>query len=559
MLPVPNRAAVEKSILVGLALGSRIAERSIFYRKNYFYPDSPKAYQISQYDEPLCVGGSLDVLGPDGIETVRFVRAHLEEDAAKTIHAGGGSGRIAGSTGSVVDFNRCGTPLLEIVTEPDLRTPEAARRFLTLLKATIQAIGVSDCDMEKGSLRCDANVSLRRPGEQEFRPKAELKNMNSFRFLERGIEAELRRQAAIYEGGGTITLQTLHYDPQRDELTVLRSKEEADDYRYFPEPDLVPMEPSAELIERLRSELPELPAARSARFVSELGLSQQDADVLNQSPAMAATYFEQLAALAGDAKASANWIMGDLSAYLNEHALPIEESPVEPAALAQLIGLVGDGTLGSAGAKQVFAALAAGEAGETRARSSSSAVSRRSPIRSAARRRRGRRRQPGPGSRVPCGQGRAARVLRRPGHAIDRWACRAARRAGAAARGARRVVLTAARHSIFEEPVRDGTPDADPVDTRPDAGPAAGAGRDGRAAAPSPHERVQGDLRRLAREARSRLPHRARRAHVHGLGHRRLRVGLREPAVRPATGCCASRAATSAIAGSPWRRPTAPR
>ena len=362
VLPVPNRIAVEKSILVGIALGSRIADRSIFYRKNYFYPDSPKAYQISQYDEPLCVGGSLDVLGPDGTETVRFVRAHLEEDAAKTIHAGGGSGRIAGSTGSVVDFNRCGTPLLEIVTEPDLRTPEAARRFLTLLKATIQAIGVSDCDMEKGSLRCDANVSVRRPGEQGFRPKAELKNMNSFRFLERGIEAELRRQAEVYEAGGSISLQTLHYDPQRDELTVLRSKEEADDYRYFPEPDLVPMEPSPELIERLRSELPELPAARSARFVSEFGLSLQDADVLNQTPETA-TYFEQLAALAGDPKASANWVMGELSAYLNEHGLPIEESPVAPAALAQLIALVGDGTLGSAGAKQVFAALAAGEGG----------------------------------------------------------------------------------------------------------------------------------------------------------------------------------------------------
>ena len=295
---MPNRAAVEKSIMVGLALGSRIAERSLFYRKNYFYPDSPKAYQISQYDEPLCLGGSLAVEGPDGTEVVRFVRAHLEEDAAKTIHAGGGSGRIAGSTGSVVDFNRCGTPLLEIVTEPDLSTPEAARRFLTLLKATIQAIGVSDCDMEKGSLRCDANVSLRRPGESELRPKAELKNMNSFRFLERGIEAELRRQAAIYESGGSISLQTLHYDPQHDELTVLRSKEEADDYRYFPEPDLVPMEPTAELIERLRSELPELPAARAARFVSEFGLSQYDAEVLNQTPATAA-YFEEVAAARG--------------------------------------------------------------------------------------------------------------------------------------------------------------------------------------------------------------------------------------------------------------------
>ncbi|HEY1478711.1 MAG TPA: Asp-tRNA(Asn)/Glu-tRNA(Gln) amidotransferase subunit GatB [Gaiellales bacterium] len=362
VLPVPNRIAVEKSILVGLALGSAIAERSIFYRKNYFYPDSPKAYQISQYEEPLCVGGSLAVEGPDGSETVRFVRAHLEEDAAKTIHAGGGSGRIAGSTGSVVDFNRCGTPLLEIVTEPDLRTPEAARRFLTLLKATIQAIGVSDCDMEKGSLRCDANVSVRRPGEQGFRPKAELKNMNSFRFLERGIEAELRRQAAVYEDGGTISLQTLHYDPQRDELTVLRSKEEADDYRYFPEPDLVPMEPSPELIERLRAELPELPAARAARFVSQHSLSVQDAQVLNQSPAMA-TYFEELAGLTGDPKSAANWIMGELSAYLNEHGLAIEDSPVRPPSLAGLIALVAEGTLGSAGAKQVFAGLAAGEGG----------------------------------------------------------------------------------------------------------------------------------------------------------------------------------------------------
>jgi aspartyl-tRNA(Asn)/glutamyl-tRNA(Gln) amidotransferase subunit B len=367
VLPVPNRAAVEKSILVGIALGSQIAERSIFYRKNYFYPDSPKAYQISQSDEPLCLGGSLTVAGPDGDEVVRLVRAHLEEDAAKTIHAGGGAGRIAGSTGSVVDFNRCGTPLLEIVTEPDLRTPEAARRFLTLLKATIQAIGVSDCDMEKGSLRCDANVSVRRPGETEYRPKAELKNMNSFRFLERGIEAELRRQAAVYEAGGTIALQTLHYDPQRDELTVLRSKEEADDYRYFPEPDLVPMAPSAELIERLRSELPELPTARAGRFETQYGLSRQDALVLIGTPATAA-YYEELVPLAGDPKLAANWVMGELAAHLNEHALEIEDSPVTPSALAGLIALVAEGTLGSAGAKQVFAALAAGEgAGDARA------------------------------------------------------------------------------------------------------------------------------------------------------------------------------------------------
>ena len=291
MLPVPNRAAVEKSILVGLALGSRDRRAlDLLPQELLLSRLARRRTRSRQYDEPLCVGGSLDVLGPDGTETVRFVRAHLEEDAAKTIHAGGGSGRIAGSTGSVVDFNRCGTPLLEIVTEPDLRTPEAARRFLTLLKATIQAIGVSDCDMEKGSLRCDANVSVRRPGEPELRPKAELKNMNSFRFLERGIEAELRRQAAIYEGGGSISLQTLHYDPQRDELTVLRSKEEADDYRYFPEPDLVP-HGAVRRADRAAA-LASCPSCRRRERRASSpssGCSLQDADVLNQTPAMATT------------------------------------------------------------------------------------------------------------------------------------------------------------------------------------------------------------------------------------------------------------------------------
>jgi aspartyl-tRNA(Asn)/glutamyl-tRNA(Gln) amidotransferase subunit B len=235
-LPVANRAAVERTIAVGLALGSEIAAHSTFHRKNYFYPDSPKAYQISQYDEPLCSGGRLSVPTGEGDDVVGFERVHLEEDAAKTVHEGGGGGRLAGSHGAVVDFILCGTPLMEMVTRPDLRTPEQASRFASFLRETIVALGVSECDMEKGSLRVDANVSLRRPGEDGLRTKTELKNMNSFSYLERGITRELRRQAELYEAGEEVTTQTLHYDPSSDELTVLRSKELAHDYRYFPSP-----------------------------------------------------------------------------------------------------------------------------------------------------------------------------------------------------------------------------------------------------------------------------------------------------------------------------------
>jgi aspartyl-tRNA(Asn)/glutamyl-tRNA(Gln) amidotransferase subunit B len=360
VLPVPNAAAVERAITVGLALGSRIAERSLFYRKNYFYPDSPKAYQISQYDEPLCLGGRLVVPTAAGDEVVGFVRAHLEEDAAKTVHEGGASGRIAGSVASIVDFNRCGTPLLEVVSEPDLRSPEAAVRFLTLLKQTIEELGVSDCDMEKGSLRADANVSLRRPGESALRPKVELKNMNSFRYLERGMTHELARQAAIYEAGGEVETHTVHYDPARDEMTIMRSKEDADDYRYFPEPDLVPVAPPHELIERLREALPELPGARLRRLEREHGLGFAEAQALARTPALS-RYFELTASAAGDSRAAANWVLNELSAHLNEAGLAADETPVRPQALAGLIRLVADGTLGSAGAKQVFAALAAGE------------------------------------------------------------------------------------------------------------------------------------------------------------------------------------------------------
>jgi aspartyl-tRNA(Asn)/glutamyl-tRNA(Gln) amidotransferase subunit B len=264
MLPVANREAVDQALRVGLALGCRIPAHSKWDRKNYFYPDSPKAYQISQYDEPLCAEGTFLAIG--------ITRAHLEEDAAKTIHVGGGGGRIAGSEASIVDFNRCGTPLLEIVTDPDLRDGAEARRFLTMLRATVIATGASDCDLEKGSMRVDANVSVRRAGATEFGTKCELKNMNSFRFLERGINAEIRRQTALLEAGQPVRQATMHYDPASDELSVLRMKEEADDYRYFPEPDLVPVEPERALVERLRGELPELPADAIRARAEALGV-----------------------------------------------------------------------------------------------------------------------------------------------------------------------------------------------------------------------------------------------------------------------------------------------
>ena len=249
-LPVPNGQAIEWAVKLGLALGCEIAPRALFHRKHYWYPDLPKGYQISQYDVPLCArAGASRCPGPDGDREIGIVRAHLEEDAAKTIHVGGEGGRIRGAGASLVDFNRGGTPLVEIVSEPDLRTPEEARRFLQLLRQTVVELGISDAEMEKGSLRCDANVSVRETGEEGFRTKTELKNMNSFKFVADGIAAELARQIEVYESGGEIVQETLHYDPSSGQVTPLRSKEYADDYRYFPEPDLVPVEPSGELVE----------------------------------------------------------------------------------------------------------------------------------------------------------------------------------------------------------------------------------------------------------------------------------------------------------------------
>jgi aspartyl-tRNA(Asn)/glutamyl-tRNA(Gln) amidotransferase subunit B len=271
-LPVPNRTAVEWTIKLGLALGCEIADRAVFARKNYFYPDNPKGYQISQYDEPLCVDGRFTVPGEDGDLEVGIVRAHLEEDAAKTVHVAGVGGRIVGATRSLVDFNRGGTPLVEIVTQPDLRSAEEARRFLQLLRKTIVELGVSDAEMEKGTLRCDANVSVRKADEEGYRTRWELKNMNSFSFIARGIEAAVREQIALHEAGEEVFQETYDYDADADTLTPHRSKEEAEDYRYFPEPDLVPIEPDRALVDNLRGELAELPGARVERIAAELGV-----------------------------------------------------------------------------------------------------------------------------------------------------------------------------------------------------------------------------------------------------------------------------------------------
>jgi aspartyl-tRNA(Asn)/glutamyl-tRNA(Gln) amidotransferase subunit B len=312
-LPVPNETAVEWTIKLGHALNCRIAERAVFHRKNYFYPDNPKGYQISQYDEPLCIEGTFLVPGPDGDSEVGIVRAHLEEDAAKTIHVGGATGRIVGAAHSNVDFNRCGTPLVEIVTKPDIRSAEQAKRFLQLLRQTIVELGISDAEMEKGTLRADANVSVREVGETGYRTRTELKNMNSFNHIARGIDAEIRRQTEVWESGGEVVQETLDYEVKSDTVTARRRKEEADDYRYLPEPDLVPLEPPGELVERSRGEVPELPGARIRRFEHQYGLSYYDAEVLNGSAALAALY-EQVTLDGVDAKAVSNVLMNEFSA-----------------------------------------------------------------------------------------------------------------------------------------------------------------------------------------------------------------------------------------------------
>jgi aspartyl-tRNA(Asn)/glutamyl-tRNA(Gln) amidotransferase subunit B len=346
-LPVANAKAVHFGLMIGMALDSELAPRSIFHRKNYFYPDLPKGYQISQYDEPLCKGGRLG--------EVRIHRVHLEEDAAKLIHVGS-SGRIQGSDASIVDFNRGGTPLAEIVTEPDLNAPEQAGDWLRLLRTTLRQLGASDVNMEEGSLRCDANISLRPAGTSELGTKTELKNMNSFRFIERGIRAEIARQEATLEAGEKVTQETLHFDPTSGAITTLRSKEEAHDYRYFPEPDLVPVAIEQAMLETAAGAMGELPAARAERLERTLCLSRDSAQQLAFRTELG-DYFEAALAASVDpappAQALANWIAGDLTARLQDGADPAA-SRVEPAALAALVGLAASKSISVGAARQVL-------------------------------------------------------------------------------------------------------------------------------------------------------------------------------------------------------------
>ena len=304
-LPVPNEKAVEWTILLGHALGCEVPGRAIFHRKNYFYPDNPKGYQISQYDQPLCVNGRFEVPDADGDRVVGIERAHLEEDAAKTIHVGGAEGRIHGADRSLIDFNRAGTPLVEIVSAPDIGSADDAKRFLQLLRQTVVELGISDAEMEKGSLRFDVNVSVRPAGTDELRTRTELKNMNSFNFAAKGIEREVRRQIEIYESGGQVEQETLHFGSES--APPLRSKEEAQDYRYFPEPDLVPLEPDRDLVERLRTKLPEAPAARIRRLEQEVGFALAEGLVTSGRD-------ELYSRIPGERAAVANVVMNELAA-----------------------------------------------------------------------------------------------------------------------------------------------------------------------------------------------------------------------------------------------------
>ncbi|HLB20738.1 MAG TPA: Asp-tRNA(Asn)/Glu-tRNA(Gln) amidotransferase subunit GatB [Solirubrobacteraceae bacterium] len=355
-LPVANARAVHYGLMIGLALGSELAPRSIFHRKNYFYPDLPKGYQISQYDEPLCHGGRLG--------DVRIHRVHLEEDAAKLTHVGA-SGRIHGSDASVVDFNRGGTPLAEIVTEPDVRSAEQASEWLKLLRATLRQLGVSDVNMEEGSLRCDANISLRPAGSDTLGVKTELKNMNSFRFIERGIDAEIDRQEKLIAAGEAVVQETLHFDPASGAITSLRSKEEAHDYRYFPEPDLLPVAIDQTMLQAAREAMSELPAQRAERYERELSLSADSAQLLAFRSELG-DYFEAALAAPVDApapaQALANWIAGDLVARLGDGEDP-SSSRVQPAALAALVGLVAEKKVSVGAGRQVLDKLVA-EGGE---------------------------------------------------------------------------------------------------------------------------------------------------------------------------------------------------
>ena len=357
VLPVLNEGAVERAIRFGLAVGAKIADQSIFARKNYFYPDLPKGYQISQYEIPVVQGGTLSIaVAPKGggpyAKTVRLTRAHLEEDAGKSLHEGAQLDRDQ----SGIDLNRAGTPLLEIVSEPDLRSSAEAVAYARALHSLVVWLGICDGNMQEGSFRCDANVSVRPVGSDTFGTRVEVKNLNSFRFLQQAIDHEVRRQIELLEDGGRVVQETRLYDPDRDETRSMRSKEDAMDYRYFPDPDLLPLAVSREWIERVRSTLPELPGALRERLVREHGLTDYDASVLTGSKALAG-YYEAVAAAVADRKAAANWVMGELSAALNSAGVGVEDAPLSAAQLAGLINRVLDGTISQKTAKDVFAAL----------------------------------------------------------------------------------------------------------------------------------------------------------------------------------------------------------
>ena len=355
VLPVANRGAVERAIRFGLAVGATINRRSVFARKNYFYPDLPKGYQISQYEIPVVAGGHVAIVSPTrGDIQVRLTRAHLEEDAGKSLHED-----FHGMTG--IDLNRAGTPLLEIVTEPDLASSDEAVAYAKALHALVRWIGICDGNMQEGSFRCDANVSVRRPGAP-LGTRCEIKNLNSFRFMQDAIDFEVRRQIALIEDGGTVVQETRLYDPDRRETRSMRSKEDAQDYRYFPDPDLPPLVVGEDWIARVRAEMPELPEAMQQRFVRDYALPAADAAALTGSRESAA-YFEAAAkAAGGEAKVVANWMLGELAAALNRAELDIARSPVSAAQLAGLLKRIADGTISGKIAKDVFDAMWAGEA-----------------------------------------------------------------------------------------------------------------------------------------------------------------------------------------------------
>jgi len=351
-LPVMNRGAVERAIRLGLALGSTIAPRSIFARKNYFYPDLPKGYQISQYEIPVVQGGSVSFYLDGELKTVRLVRAHLEEDAGKSLHED-----FVGQSG--IDLNRAGTPLLEIVTEPDIRSSAEAVAYARELHKIVTWIGICDGNMQEGSFRCDANVSVRRPG-QPLGTRREIKNLNSFRFMQQAIDFEIRWQIEQIEDGHAIQQATVLFDPDTGETRAMRTKEDAADYRYFPDPDLPPLVIGRDWVDAVKAQMPELPRAMAERYVRDFGLTDYDATQLTQSPAHAA-YFDAAVAAGATPKLASNWLSGEIAKRLNTQEVGIEAAPVKPAQLAQLIGRIGDGTISNNAARQVFDALWSGE------------------------------------------------------------------------------------------------------------------------------------------------------------------------------------------------------